>query len=121
MFVSPAFAVDKDIVGNESDAALICGEGLLRRYCCCAAAACRRAACAVSCSLLFGEPEKKDVSLVAFENDVLRIAGFSDVGAVTVVAGAAANGLGKPRRGIVEFDSSINCEIGDDFEFIICF
>jgi hypothetical protein len=58
MLASPAFAVDKDIVGNDSDGALICGEGLLRRYCCWAAAAARSAACAVCPSLVFGELEK---------------------------------------------------------------
>jgi len=76
----------------------------LSRYCCCAAAACRRAAWAVNCSLLFGEPEKNDVNLVVFENDVLRVLGLSDAGATTVEAGEPANGLGKPLRTIATID-----------------
>lgn len=90
MLVSPAFAVESDIVGKDSDGALICGEGLLRRYCCCAT---RSAACAVSCSLLLGEPEKKDVSLVAFEKDVLRLPCLSTAGAVVVEVGVLVNGI----------------------------
>jgi hypothetical protein len=34
MFASPAFAVDKEIVGRESDGALITGDGLLSKCCC---------------------------------------------------------------------------------------
>ncbi len=55
MLASPAFAVDRDIVGSESEGALMIGDGLLSRCCCWAATACRIAACAVCCSLLFGD------------------------------------------------------------------
>lgn len=77
MFASPAFAVDSDIVGNDSDGALMLGDGLLRRYCCCAAAAASRAACAVWPSLVLGELEKNLVNRVAFEKELLLEAGFS--------------------------------------------
>ena len=58
----------------------------------------------MSWSLLLGEPEKKDVNLVALENDVRRVVALSDAGATTVEAGAPANGLGKPLRTIVTID-----------------
>jgi hypothetical protein len=54
--------------------------------------------------LLFGEPEKNDVNLVAFENDVRRVFGLSEAGATTVEVGAPANGLGKPLRTIPTID-----------------
>jgi hypothetical protein len=54
--------------------------------------------------LLFGEPEKKEVNLVAFENEVRRVLGFSDAGTTPVDAGAPANGLGKPLRTIATID-----------------
>jgi len=58
ILASPAFAVDREMVGKDRDGALIGGDGLFRRCCCCAATAERRAACADCCSLLFGEEEK---------------------------------------------------------------
>jgi hypothetical protein len=75
-FESPAFAVERDIEGNDNVGAL--GDGLLRRYCCCATSS---AACAVRGSLLFGELEKNDVSRVALEKDVLRGPCLSVLGA----------------------------------------
>ena len=47
MFALSALAVDKKIVGSDSDAELICGDGELGKTCCGVAAAANRAAVAV--------------------------------------------------------------------------
>jgi hypothetical protein len=86
-------AVDNDIVGNDNDGALICGEGLLRRFCCCTATAANNAAWADCCSLLFGEDEKNCVNLLAFVKDDLLLVGLSDGGMVTAVLVELANGF----------------------------
>jgi hypothetical protein len=92
--VSPAWAVDNEMVGNDSEGALMLGDGLFRRYCCWAAAAANRAACADCCSLDLGEVEKNWVSLAALENEVLRVPDFSDGGCgETAELGADANGF----------------------------
>ena len=93
ILASPAFAVDNDIVGNDKEGALICGDGLLRRCCCCAATADSNAACADCCSLLFGDEVKNWVNLLVFEVDGLRLAGLSDGGITTAVLGELANGF----------------------------
>ncbi len=92
MFVSPAFAVDSDIVGSDNEGALICGDGLFKRCCCWAATAERSAAWADCCSLVFGE-EKNCVNLLPFEFDSLRTVGLSDCGVTTAVLGGLANGF----------------------------
>ena len=71
IFALSALAVDKDMVGNDSDGELICGEGELTKPCCWVAA--RRAAVAVCISLFdFGEVEKKLPNLFTLGEDALR-------------------------------------------------
>jgi len=91
MLASPPFAVERDIVGRESEGALIMGDGLFRRYCCCAETAERRAACADCCSLDFGDEEKNWVNLLGLEEEALRV--LSADGVATVVFVGAANGF----------------------------
>ena len=71
IFALSALAVDKDIVGNDSDGELICWEGELTKACCCVAA--RRAAVAVCVSLFdFGEVEKILGNFFTLGEDALR-------------------------------------------------
>jgi hypothetical protein len=93
MFASPAFAVDRDMVGNEREGALIWGDGLLRRYCCCAATAANNVSCAVSCSLLLGEEEKNWVNRFPLEVDGLRGETLSVDGVATALVVELANGF----------------------------
>lgn len=107
---SPPFAVDKEMVGNDSEGAV--GDGLLRRYCCWATAAERRAAWAVWPSFVFGVLEKNFVNRVALEKDALLVVGFSGCWTATEPVGDVANGLPSPRRGIVSMiDGTRFCEL----------
>ena len=100
---SPAFAVDSEIVGSDRDGALICGEGLPRRYSCCFAAAASNADCAVCCPL--GDEEKKLVSLAALENDDRRLMLLSDDGMATAEVLELANGFCGNLRGMAAMES----------------
>ena len=80
ILASPAFAVDKEIVGNDN-------EGALRLICD------RSAACAVCCSLVFGEEEKNWVNRFPLDVDGLRAVGCSPAGMVVVVEVGLTNGL----------------------------
>jgi len=73
IFALSALAVDNEIVGNDNDGELICGEGELMYDCCCCAAAARRAAVAVCVSLFdLGGSEKKFGNLFALGDVALR-------------------------------------------------
>jgi hypothetical protein len=93
MLASPAFAVEREIVGNDREGALICGDGLFSKYCCCAVTADRRAACADCCSLVFGDEEKNWVNLFPLDVEGLRDVGLSEEGRETTVLGELANGF----------------------------
>jgi len=80
MLASPAFAVDNEIVGNDSD-------GALRLICD------RSAACAVCCSLVFGDEEKNWVNLFPLEVEGLRAVGCSPAGMAVDVEVEPTNGL----------------------------
>ena len=109
MFVLSAVAVERDIVGSDSDAELICDDGELWRPCCCAAA--RRAAVADCASLLdLGEVEKYWANLFDLDGFALISSPpFSMFVEEMVPDGgkALANGLVK-RRGIVRMLDQIN-------------
>lgn len=84
MFALSALAVDKDMVGKDSDGELICGEGELTKACCCAAA--RRAAVAVCVSLFdFGDAEKKLGNFLTLGEDALRGSSYFSLYVVVVV------------------------------------
>ena len=101
MFALSAVAVDKEMVGNDSDGELI---GEFRNVCCCAAAAARRADVAL-CASPFdrGDVEKKDTILFPREETgrvVMPL--FSPVAGIVVVDDELfVNGLVKS-RGIVD-------------------
>ena len=79
-----ALAVDKDMVGNESEGELICWDGELTKACCCVAA--RRAAVAVCASFFgFGEAEKKLGNFFVFGVDALRGSSYFSLYVVVVV------------------------------------
>lgn len=84
IFALSARAVDKDMVGNDSDGELICWEGELTKACCCVAA--RRAAVAVCVSLFdFGEVEKKLDSLFTRGEEGLRGTSYFSLYVIVVV------------------------------------
>ena len=84
MFALSALAVDKEMVGNESDGELICWDGELTKACCCVAA--RRAAVAVCVSLFdFGEAEKKLGNFLILGEDALRGSSYFSLYVVVVV------------------------------------
>ena len=84
IFALSARAVDKDMVGNDSDGELICWEGELTKACCCVAA--RRAAVAVCVSLFdFGEVEKKLDSLFTRGEEGLRGSSYFSLYVIVVV------------------------------------
>lgn len=98
MFALSALAVDKEIVGKDSEGELICWEGELRRDCCWAAAAARRAEVAVWTSVFdLGEVEKNWASLFPLEVDGLRgksrFSSRAEEFKATVVGQVLANGF----------------------------
>ena len=85
-FALSALAVDKDMVGNESDGELICWEGELTKACCCVAA--RRAAVAVCVSLFdFGELEKKFGNFLTLGEDALLVSSYFSLYMIVVEEG----------------------------------
>ncbi len=88
MLALSALAVDKDMVGNDSDGELICWEGELTKACCWVAA--RRAAVAVCVSLFdFGEVEKKLGNFFTRGEDALRGSSYFSLYVVVVVEDGA--------------------------------
>lgn len=94
ILASPAFAVEREIVGRDNEGALIIGDGLFRRYCCCAATAERRAACADCCSFVFGEEEKNCDNLFGLDAEGLLALSADGVATAGVVVEVANGFLG---------------------------
>ena len=86
IFALSALAVDREIVGKDSEGELIPGEGEFNKLCCWAAAAARRADVAVWTSAFdFGEVEKNCTNLFALEVEGRRGSSLFSSKAVVVV------------------------------------
>lgn len=73
MFALSAVAVEREMVGNDSDAELICCDGELIKACCCAAAAASSAEVALCASLFdLGDVVKKCAMRLARDVDGRR-------------------------------------------------
>lgn len=93
MLVESAVAVDKDIIGKDSDAVLIGGVCELRNACSCCRLAASRAAAADCASFDFGDVEKNCAILDAFaEVDLTRLPPLSL--AFSLKAGKGGKGPG---------------------------
>lgn len=103
VFALSALAVDREIVGKDSEGKLIPGEGEAKKVCCWAAAAARRADVAVWTSALdFGEVEKNWTNLFAREVDGRRDSSFFSSKVGEVVAGQVLAKMFIGLRGIAE-------------------